>query len=593
MAETTAVALLFDDAELGGHLRVALSEGGARIVHEGTLGELSRDLLQRVGADVVVINLDDASMDIIDRLYDAIDGDHPRVVFNEAQSSRGLDGWDRARWARHLAAKVLASGDIDPPRPLVPEVEAPVASPLLDNVESSEGVDVVGVDAMVGEETALAEVTHEAEIAAESESLEAELEALLSGEPLPGGDLSDLDADHLADPQGEADGDALEIDEALDFEFDSALDEPLYDGNFLEASADAQPPAPGSAADDAFELGELELTEPDDGLESGPREAGAEASIESSFPVDTLTLVEALNESGGEDEMSLTDTSDAPIRSVEGKASTPAYQVPDGWSLVDDDTPAVEPASAKPDPSEFGIQKMTAADYLAPDVEQDDSEVAPFSLELVSLEEAMAPTAYQEPNEMMLDELGGALTRVVMIGATGASKASVKEFLAKLPAGMRATIVHTQHLGGRPVEELVEELARTSALSVRVAEHGAIARAGELLVVPPDKQLRLLREGKMELKDAQDMPASSPSIDSSFTAAANVFGSDVLAILFAGQANDAVAGCQAIHDRGGRIWVEDAPGEHFADMVSGVMAERLADFSGTPAELATRLIEEY
>ena len=33
--------------------------------------------------------------------------------------------------------------------------------------------------------------------------------------------------------------------------------------------------------------------------------------------------------------------------------------------------------------------------------------------------------------------------------------------------------------------------------------------------------------------------------------------------------------------------------KHFADMVSGVLAEHLADFSGTPAALAARLIEEY
>ena len=54
-----AVALLFDDVELGGHLRDALSERGARIVHEGGMASLSRDLLQQVGAQVLVVNLDD------------------------------------------------------------------------------------------------------------------------------------------------------------------------------------------------------------------------------------------------------------------------------------------------------------------------------------------------------------------------------------------------------------------------------------------------------------------------------------------------------------------------------------------------------
>ena len=162
-----------------------------------------------------------------------------------------------------------------------------------------------------------------------------------------------------------------------------------------------------------------------------------------------------------------------------------------------------------------------------------------------------------------------------------------------MPKDFRATIVHVQHLAGRPAESLAEELASQCGMPVRLAESGQTARVGEVLVLPAERHLRLTRDGRVELKPAQDIPSSSPSIDACFTAVANVFGVDALAILFAGQANDAVAGCQAVHDRGGRIWVEDAPGEHFADMVSGVLAEHLADFSGAPAELAARLIEEY
>lgn len=591
MAETTSVALLFDDGELGGHLREALREGGARIVHEGPLEGLSRELIQRVGADVVVINLDDSSDEAFDRLDRALEGDHPRVVFNEAQSTRTLDGWDRARWARHLAAKVLARTDIDPPRPAAPEPEesASVAVPVAVVEPAVEPAwdEHVPADAT----TPGAEVTapppredHEAETAAESESLEAELEALLAGDPLPGTDG--------VDDTEEADEAGLSIDESIDFNFDLPEgDEPLYDGNFLDATAGSQPPVP-SAMDELDELADDAL---DTGLDAEPAADASDDQDRDAFTADTLALTKDLNAQGGEDEMSLADPGEAMPHG--GKAPTPApsYRVPDSWSLVDDDTPAAPPAveAARPDPSEFGVEKVSAADYLAPDAESDESELEPFlSLELVSMEEAIAPKEYA-PNEMMLDDLGSALTRVVMIGATVGSRASVREFLSKLPAGMRITIVHTQHVGDRSADELAEELARSVALPVRMAAHGQVARVGELLVVPPDAQLRLMRDGKIELKSTQDLPSSSPSIDANFTTAAGVFGSDALAILFAGQANDALAGCQAIRDRGGRVWVEDAPGEHFADMVSGVLAERLADFSGTPADLAARLIEEY
>jgi two-component system chemotaxis response regulator CheB/chemosensory pili system protein ChpB (putative protein-glutamate methylesterase) len=90
-----------------------------------------------------------------------------------------------------------------------------------------------------------------------------------------------------------------------------------------------------------------------------------------------------------------------------------------------------------------------------------------------------------------------------------------------------------------------------------------------------------------------DVSGQSPSIDSSFTMAASVYGRDALAIVFAGQANDAVAGAQAIHDRGGQVWVEASFNDHYTDMVNGVMAERLASFSGSPQELAVRLVEDF
>jgi chemosensory pili system protein ChpB (putative protein-glutamate methylesterase) len=161
-----AVALLFGDEELGAQLRAALVEQGARIVHEGAVASFGADEIKATGADIVVVNLDDDADEELDRLYDAIDGDYPRLMFNDAAASRGLEGWDRARWARHLAAKLLAGVDIDPPRPAdargieLPEPQAPA----------------------VHADTSHADVPLLAETEAKSEELEAELEALLSQE---------------------------------------------------------------------------------------------------------------------------------------------------------------------------------------------------------------------------------------------------------------------------------------------------------------------------------------------------------------------------------------------------------------------------
>jgi two-component system chemotaxis response regulator CheB/chemosensory pili system protein ChpB (putative protein-glutamate methylesterase) len=561
MGDTKAVALLFDDAELGSQLRMALQERGARIVHEGGLLSLNAELLQKLDADVVVINLDDQVDDALDHLYAVIDGDRPSVVFNDAQASRALDGWDRARWARHLAAKVLAVGDIDPPRPepasaapsLDDAPQVPVAAPAaasfdaLDHGRADDGEGEHMAALSFAEATVLEpdmDVQHERQAATESETLEAELEALLAAEPSTEPDESSAGESRMHDDElAEFDGflHTHEFSESIE----SPADEP--------ADAVSHEVAPHEAAP-AFSLDdELQLLDLDEFIGEVPA---------------ATVLAPAEQHAAG---------------------STP--RLFESWSLVDEDTaPAV---AQKPDPAQFGIEKMSAADFLAPEVEQVSTALEPgMTLELIAPEDAIAPMAY-EPQEIVLNEFDTVVGRLILLGATVDSLPSVNEFLDLLPAGLRASILLVQHMAGASADVLLATLAKHSALPLRLAEQGLRVRHGELIVVPPDHQVLIRRDGTLDLLPAGTGGSHNPSIDANFSALANVFGRDALAILFAGKANDAVAGCQAVHDRGGRVWVEASSGEHYADMVSGVMAERLVDFSGSPTELAARLIEEY
>jgi two-component system chemotaxis response regulator CheB/chemosensory pili system protein ChpB (putative protein-glutamate methylesterase) len=554
-----AVALLFDDTELGGQLREALRDRGARIVHEGGVSSLSRNLLREVGADVLVVNLDDSADDALDQLYEAIDGDQPRVVFNDAQASRALAGWDRARWARHLAVKVLAVGDIDPPRPQDARgLGTPVADPgepagsvpaeaANEVVEAASGEVAFAMAAPAESFTEDSSFTsndddrqREQKTTAESENLAAELEALLaSGEmPVDGEDESGPGLRHIND-------------EDLP---------PLHDGNFgVQPETDAiGQPAADMVAPAAPAVEELQLLD-----ETDPSPASVTTPIPASAPVTPIAA-------------------------------------PSGWALLDDEGPAVESTltgTEKLDAAAFGIEKLSAADFLAPDVEQVGFGVEPtMSLELVSIEEAIAPQAYVHENEMLLDDLGSALSRVVLLGAAANGTESVCDFLGGLPADTRCTLLLVQHLGTQSTAGMATRFAAHCAahctLPVRVAEHGSRARAGEVLVAPAGQEVRIRRDGAIELV-ANDAGAQSPSIDASFSAVANVFGRDALAIVFAGYSTDGVAGSQAIHDRGGQVWVESSSGEHFSDMVSGILAERLVSFSGTPSQLAAHLIEVF
>ncbi|MBN8947332.1 MAG: chemotaxis protein CheB [Rhodanobacter sp.] len=586
-----AVALLFDDSELGGHLRDALHERGARIVHEGGVAGLNRELLQQVGADVLVINLDDDADDALDQLYDIIDGDRPRVVFNDAQASRALSGWDRARWARHLAVKVLAMGDIDPPRPedarevqVAPALVAAVA-PVVTETLGRDAVDEPATFATPAEDDLAAPIAQDAAT------------PVMADEPPP-----DLPADEpLQTAASEDDAPGAAFDAHAGIPFDDEI-EPAADPGITAESDDL-----AAELEALLASGELPDEEDEQTVGAGLRFTGDEelpplhdgdfGVVELADSDDDRIALDESAPSSAVDELDFSaldapeltaEAMDAAASVVPAAPETPV-RAPDNWALLDEEAP-VE-SNDKPDAAVFGIEKLSAAEFLAPDVEPVAADLQPtMSLELVSMEEAIAPQAFVPDHEMVLDELGSALSRIVLLGAAVDGVDSVCEFMRSLPASTRLTFLLTQHLGSHTEQEMLARLAEKSPLPVRVAEAGRRVGMGEVLMVPAGQQVRLRRDGSVELlADA----APEPSIDASLSMAANGFGRDAVAIVFAGRGNDAIAGSQAIHDRGGQVWVESSSGDHFADMVSGIFAERLVSFSGTPSELAAHLIEVF
>jgi chemosensory pili system protein ChpB (putative protein-glutamate methylesterase) len=698
------VALFFDDAELGSHLRTTLSEQGAQIAHEGPLSSFDEQQLRQAAVDVLVVNLDDAVDDAtLDRIYGLIESGNTPVVFNDAQASKGLDGWDRARWARHLVAKVLAHDAIDPPRPEnAREIDAPVvvetaAEPATEYETAEEPLEAhveQPVHATADEpafdllETQAddpideAPLVHDA-VTPDTETLAAELEALLASDDsvdppqddfgsglkfgehdelpaLHDGDFSARDAGVRADapvetassvPVAEHDfGSGLTFSEhdelpplhdgnfgshdaaihadspvevassahALDSEFGSGLrfsehDElpALHDGNFgshdaaIHAEAPVEVASSAHTLDDEFGAG-LTFGEHDtlpalhDG-DFGSHDAAihAEGAFELESPAPQPIKVDAPAFHADIDHLTLAALDDEDVKPpVIEKATlaqqTSAHAAPE-WGFVEDSDFSPPLPTEQKAKQGFGVEKVSAADYLAPDAERVDEAVVPrMTLELVSLEEAIAPKAEYEPQETRLEELDAAFARLLVLGAARDSQASLTAFLAGLPSNLRLPILLIQHQNSTSVDQLAQTLAKDTPLPVKVAATGMRAKMGEVVLVPRGQNVRILRDGRVELSAANDETSEqAPSIDSSFTMAANVFGRDTVAIVFSGHATDAVAGAQAIHDRGGQVWVESSMNDHYADMVHGVLAERLASFSGSPQELAVRLVEDF
>ncbi|MDQ0011272.1 two-component system chemotaxis response regulator CheB/chemosensory pili system protein ChpB (putative protein-glutamate methylesterase) [Luteibacter jiangsuensis] len=564
------VALLFDDGNLSAHLRDALVEQGARIVYESDLGSFAPAELVGSSANVVVVDLDDPSDADLDRLYDTVEGGHPRLVFNDADVSRKLEGWDRARWARHLAAKLVGEMSLDPPRPedaraIEPRVTAMagVAAPV-EVVLDEPLVDDLAITGSHGyPETPMAEP----DVATAVPSYDAAdiadefTDELTFSTPLSDADAEDRGADP-ADLAAEleallADTDHASLDESDGLESLPSTPVELTELASLDLSGFEvieEAPAPALAPGNEFDAGRFSLESMD---ETPPATDGGNA---------------------------------APFQ-IEGRATEYVPPPVPEWDLVDHDTIVAEPVTRVAS-ADFGIETISAAEYLAQDVVDDGTHgiEAGFTLELVSMEEAVAPsTDGQFSHEMFLEAAPRAVRRVIALAGAKESEGSIAAFLAALPERLAGVLLVVAHHDGES-QAFASRLGRA-----HVAGDRPYTAHGECLVVPRGSHVQIRRDGSVTVReDGGAANAVGPSIDGILSTIAGGFGADALAIVFAGRGNDAVAGAQAVYDAGGRVWVETVPPEDEAGhMVAGIREERVAGYAGDVRALAQKLIEEF
>lgn len=125
------VALLARPGIACDRLRDALDAAGAQCVLEADPAGLEPADLDAAGAQVVVVALDTVSEDALDR-FEAVLGDPSiDVIFEEAELAATREGWDAARWQRHMVVKLRGNGSVLPPGPVsddTPVAAAPLAA---------------------------------------------------------------------------------------------------------------------------------------------------------------------------------------------------------------------------------------------------------------------------------------------------------------------------------------------------------------------------------------------------------------------------------------------------------------------------------
>ena len=110
-----AVALLARPGAARERLKEAVLAAGGHLVLEEDPNQMQPSALQSAAATLVLVALEPAVEDALERLEPALDSPQLELMFEEAELAARREGWDAQRWTRHLAAKLQGHGNVLPP----------------------------------------------------------------------------------------------------------------------------------------------------------------------------------------------------------------------------------------------------------------------------------------------------------------------------------------------------------------------------------------------------------------------------------------------------------------------------------------------
>ena len=135
-SEPVRIALLARPGAARDRLRAVITESGGDCVLDADPTALDAAGLANAAPALVLVALDPQVEDVLERFDDVLFDPAVDVVYEEAELAAGREGWEVARWQRHLVAKLQRHRDVLPPGH-EPEDGAPVEEPASPALEAA------------------------------------------------------------------------------------------------------------------------------------------------------------------------------------------------------------------------------------------------------------------------------------------------------------------------------------------------------------------------------------------------------------------------------------------------------------------------
>jgi two-component system chemotaxis response regulator CheB len=145
---------------------------------------------------------------------------------------------------------------------------------------------------------------------------------------------------------------------------------------------------------------------------------------------------------------------------------------------------------------------------------------------------------------------------IVVVGTSWGGLAALRTLVAGLPETFTMAVTLVQHRHKDSDHLLRVLLQERSALEVCEVEDKMPLEQGRIYVAPPDYHT-LVEPGHFSLSTEAPVRYSRPSIDVTFSSAADSYGHRTVGIVLTGANADGAEGLRQISDRGGMAIVQD------------------------------------
>jgi two-component system chemotaxis response regulator CheB len=149
---------------------------------------------------------------------------------------------------------------------------------------------------------------------------------------------------------------------------------------------------------------------------------------------------------------------------------------------------------------------------------------------------------------------------VVAVGVSTGGPNSLEYMLGQLPAEFPAAVVVVQHMPAGFTGPFAKRLNECCRLDVKEAQSGDMLMAGQVLLCPGDRHIRVRRMPVGDvavLSDDAKVNGHRPSVDVLFRSVAAEFGSDSIGVLMTGMGEDGAEGLGAMKTSGALTIAQD------------------------------------